>query len=299
VRSGLTAIAVGLMLAGAHLPRARAQECGALDFEGSAPLDGAGGVPTDALLHGRYGSQVVYSAEPVILEGPDGTVMAPVVFDGAEGSLIVTPDPMRPLSTYTVRWPALFDAAGRMGRGGVTTFTTGAGPDTTTPGIGTFDVTGWDVVGDHDACTDAREDRWTFTFDVTGLADDSGPGGLEVLVLQTFRPDRPDETDPDVVAVTGVLAFDDTISIRLARARGLGRVCFAAIARDLVGRPSAASPETCTHTRAPPFFDGCSASPRARGPSGPASWLWIAALALAISRGRRGPCRCASPDRRA
>ncbi len=279
---------------------ARAQCDPPADLVQSVPVDGATGVPTDALLHGWYGSGASYGGEPVLLDGPDGTTMPLAFFDGATGALIVTPETLRPRTSYTVRWPALFPAGGgEAGGAGASTFTTGDGLDAGPPRLEAIDAIAWDAVGSRDACTDSRQDRWTFTLDLVGLGDDGGIGAMEVVVFQTVRPDG-DDPEPDVV---GVDAIEDEggphrVTVRLARDRGLGRVCFRAIARDLVDHASSSTADACATTRAPPFFDGCSAAgPGARGAG--AVLVLVTSWACSRRRRSRSPGRRGAGTRRA
>jgi hypothetical protein len=107
---------------------------------------------------------------------------------------------------------------------------------------------------------------------------------LTLLVFQTKGPN----VDPAAPEPVRVSRMPSGSSVRVVRALddSIGDVCFAAIARDLTGKASASgSRETCVTTVAPPFFEGCSATPARRSGSGLA---FASLLALGLVLRRRG-----------
>ena len=251
------------------------------------PPDGAT-LPTDAVLRGRYAATARYDGEWVIVERPGlGEEEVEVAFDDAEGVLIVTPlRGWTPVADYVVQWPALFGVGGAsIGVGGVTAFRAGAGPDTSSPAPGVIGGLTWDVDKPHDDCSDAATERYFFRLYVGDAADDAGVDLLEAVIFQTLGPNLPEGAPPRPVWTGALPEGGGPIAFGLPREESLGRVCFSASLRDLSGRVSPASPEACTETRRPPFWEGCAAGAgsRAGGPSACA----VLALLLLVARRRR------------
>lgn len=267
---------------------ARATPCGRADLVAAFPPDQAGGVPVDATLSAHYADAAQYLGEPVAF-GTDGApVSVQATFDASESMLSFTPSgPLRPNTKYEIDWPGLRGPnSTAVGSALDVHFTTGAGTDGGPP---RFDgVTGieFDVSHARDECTNSVEDRYRFTLHLADASDDGGRDALALLVFQTSGPNIP-EGSPEPVSIT---PFPASSSITLDRAvpDAVGRVCFAAIARDLTGRISTSGDrEVCTHTAAPPVFFGCSlAGSRAR--AGVDAWPFaLLALGELVRRRRR------------
>jgi hypothetical protein len=68
----------------------------------------------------------------------------------------------------------------------------------------------------------------------------------------------------------------------------VGRICFAALVRDLTGKISTGGErEVCADVTRPPFFNGCAVAPRSSRSAG----FWLVALALLVALWRRGHAR--------
>jgi hypothetical protein len=77
-----------------------------------------------------------------------------------------------------------------------------------------------------------------------------------------------------------------TARVGLPTSRAVGRICFAALARDLTGKvSSSAGREVCVQTTAPPFFRGCAMS--GWDPAGWGAGPLVGALGWVALRARR------------
>jgi hypothetical protein len=268
---------------------ARAQTCGAPDLLSAVPLDGATRVPTTGPLHAFYAAAALYQDEPILLDLPDGTQQALIGdFAPAEGRLTLSPpDAMLPLAAYTVHWPELRGTtAGGKGLGRTVAFTTGAGPDLTPPSFAGASALTWDWVREDDDCTDKIEDRLLFDVALGEATDDGGRDSLTLVLSQTQGPLL--ATGPRQIFIGALPAAGQPVHVSLAVDGAVGRICFAALVRDLTDKISdGGDREVCAKTTEPPFFNGCAmAAPDRRGHG-----LWLAALALLLLVWRRGHAR--------
>jgi MYXO-CTERM domain-containing protein len=268
---------------------ARAQTCGAPDLLSAVPPDGATLVPTSGPLHAFYAAAALYQNEPVLLDLPDGTRQALLGdFDPAEGRLTLTPpDSLLPLAAYTVHWPELRGTtSGGKGLGRKVAFTTGAGPDTTAPSFAGATKVVWDWVREDDDCTDKIEDRLAFDVSLGEAADDGGRDSLTLVLSQTQGPLL--TTGPRQIFIGALPPPGQPAHVSLAVGSAVGRICFAALVRDLTDKISGGGDqEACVKTTEPPFFNGCAVATQGRRGSG----LWLAALALLFFVRRRGHAR--------
>jgi hypothetical protein len=265
--------------------RALAQTCGLPDLLSAVPPDGATGVPSGAPLHAFYAASALYQDEPILLDLPDGTEQALIgEFDPAEGRLtLVPPEPLAPLSSYVVRWPELRGTtAGGKGLGRQVGFTTGAAPDMAPPTFAGATGLVWDWVRDTDDCTDDIQDRLTFDIALGEASDDGGRAQLTLVLSQTQGPRL--ASGPRQVLLGGLPPEGEPARVTLAVDGAVGRICFAALLRDLVGQISGGGErEACAQTTQPPFFNGCSVAPAGRRGAG----LSVLCLALLLAVLRR------------
>lgn len=264
----LAALGVVLALA-SEAAVARAGDCGRPDLLETMPPDGASAVPTDARLHARYAPTAEYLGEEVVLEhvGVDERAVEPT-FDVNEGMLVVSPpEPLVPGDEYVIRWPRLRGlGTATLGRAAEVAFVAGDGPDTGAPEFGGLESIEWDVDRARDECTDSMQTRYVFDL---GLSDASDDGGRDSLGLVVFQTRGPGITAPVPFAVRRFPAPGKPLRVERTESVAVGTVCFAAVARDLVGRTSAgAETERCTVTISPPFFEGCAVASRSPGRSG-------------------------------
>lgn len=261
------------------------QSCNRPDLLDTMPPDGAESVPTNARLFAKYATNAEYLDEEILLEHV-GVGEQPVAgtFDDKEGILTVVPEQeLLPGHDYVIKWPRLRGLnSGNLGRGKEVSFHVGEGPDLEPPSFVGLTWIEWDVERSRDGCTDFLEDRYVFDFNLGTASDDGGRESLTLLLFQTKGPN----VDPDAPEPVRISRIPSGKTVRLKRALddGEGRVCFAAVARDLVGQISASgSREVCTTTVAPPFFEGCAV--RGRGPSAP--WLALGVLGMGLFTRRR------------
>ncbi len=289
------AIAAGLLLV-ASRPVHGADRCGDPDLIETLPPTGATSVPTDASLVARYALSTDYLGEKVVLieAGIEREVAA--LFDSSQGMLVVKPpEPLTPGTRFTIRWPALRGiGSATLGRGRSVEFSTGAGPDTETPSFDGVLTTRWNVERIHNACTDAAEERYVFDVKLAAANDDGGRASLTLVVFQTVGPQV--GKSPRPVVTRAMPGGDAIVRVELPANEALGKVCFAAIARDLTGKISASgSKEVCTETIAPPFFQGCTFASTAAVGTTPTSAAAVVALmgsaaaAVLVRRRRRRP----------
>ncbi|HEV8244210.1 MAG TPA: hypothetical protein VGP93_00440, partial [Polyangiaceae bacterium] len=252
---------------------ASALPCASSDVLDTMPPDGAEHVPVNATLSARYTQSAEYLGEDVVLESANGDqTIELATFDSAEGLLSITPSTaLVPGDPYTVHWPGLRGRnTASVGRGKDATFFVGNGEDTGPPSFEGLRRVDWDVARESDDCTDTLEDRYVFDLDLGTADDDGGRESLALLVFQTKGPSVPEGSPPTELAIELIPAASDPAKVRLSKRDSLGKVCFAAAVRDLVGQISAsANHEVCTKTVATPFFYGCALAPRrVRSPGG-------------------------------
>jgi MYXO-CTERM domain-containing protein len=268
---------------------ASAQTCGAPDLLSAVPPYGADLVPVAAPLHAFYAAAAIYQSESVLLDLPDGTQQALVgEFAAAEGRLTLTlPDPLLPLTVYTVHWPELRGTtSGGKGLGKKVTFTTGAGPDVAPPSFAGATALAWDWVRETDECTDEIEDRLAFDVSLAEASDDGGRDSLTLVLSQTQGPQL--ATGPRQIYIGALPSPDKPAQVSLAVDSAVGRICFAALVRDLTDKISGGGDsEVCVQTTRPPFFNGCAFAPAGRDGTG----LGLGALGLLLVGRRRRHAR--------
>ncbi|MEB2310680.1 MAG: hypothetical protein OZ921_00115 [Sorangiineae bacterium] len=268
---------------------AQAAPCARPDLRDAFPPNGASAVPTDAVLTAHYGLTADYLGEPVELERVGGGVETlSASFDANEGLLtVVPPGGLIAGARYELRWPSLRGKnSATKGRTESVSFAVGDGPDRSPPTFAGVAELDWDVVRDADECTEGIEERYAFDLSLAPADDDGGRGSLALIVFQTAGPGIDASTGPVPISVSHFPA-EGTVRVVRPIPSAIGHVCFAAIARDLVGNVSAGgSSERCADTVPPPFFYGCSSAPPGRGRA-PAAPLGLALLAFfALRRGR-------------
>ena len=285
MRAVMLAGAVAVLLPGL----ARAQTCGAPDLLSAVPPDGATAVPMAAPLHAFYSASALYQGEPILLDLPDGTQQAlGGDFDPAEGRLTLTlPDPLLALATYTVHWPELRGTTvGGKGLGRKVTFTAGQGPDRAPPSFAGATKVTWDWTRENDDCTDKIEDRLAFDVALAEAVDDGGRDSLTLILSQTQGPLL--AAGPRQILRGALPAQGQPAHVSLALDSAVGRICFAALVRDLTDKISGGGDqEVCVQTTRPPFFNGCAIAPSRRGSGG----LLLGALALWLTLRRRKHAR--------
>ena len=239
---------------------ARATPCGHPDLVETVPADGASGVPINAGLSARYVATAEYLNEPITLEHIGGeTQPTSATFDANEGLLtVVPPMPLIPSEMYRISWPALRGlTTAALGKAAVVTFTAGTAEDTAAPEFSGVRSLAWDVERPKDECTDTPEDRYRFDIGLGDVSDDGGRDMLTVVVFQTSGP-RASGGSPEPVLLQRMPEPGQEVHVRRAIGDAVGRVCFAALVRDSLGRVSNSTDrEVCTTTVKPPFFYGC------------------------------------------
>ena len=300
IRLGVGLLPGAVLLLATHTARAA---CGTPDLVDTLPPDGQGAVPTNTPLSANYELGTTYQYEPVIVSASPGTRRELTAsYSRALRTLVATlpidgdfpGGQLQPSTEYTVEWPGLrSDALSRVGRGATVTFTTGAGPDASSPSFEGARGVRWGFEREFDSCSDTESDR--YVFDV-GLSPPSYSGGEELLMLHVFQTaGRLLEKDENGKFVSeevhrGRYQGSESVRIKQAIAVGFGRVCFSAFVEAPNGLISQGSEtEACTETEHPPFFEGCSfGAPRTRSNS----WLlWLALFALVGSRLARSRSR--------
>ena len=288
MRLALHRIAGGVLFAALALAplTARAAPCGRPDVDETFPPNGSDGVPQNADLAAHYAAPADYVDEEVTLVGPNGDVLVDVVYDEAESMLRALPISDLVPGAHVVTWPGLRGVATNRGLGLTVEFKVGSARDEQMPTFSGLTSIDWDLSRELDECTDTVEDRFWFDLGVGSASDDSDPSLLAVVVFQT-RTANGQKSAPEQVAVR---SMPPNRRIRVERpAMGEGKVCFAAVTRDLVHNVSGGGDqEVCVETTEPPFFDGCSlgAGNRTGGVPG-----FLLALSLSLVARRRGARR--------
>jgi len=246
--------------------RAFAGNCALPDLAETMPPDGATTVPTNATLSARYATTADYLGEKIVLQHvltPEPLKTEDFEVKGTwvatEGMLSITPPtPLVSGDKYIVKWPGLRGLnSANLGRGKDISFRVG-GEDKQAPKFAGLTGIEWDVEREKDTCTDMVEDRYVFNVDVGLAEDDGGRESLTLLVFQTSGS-APSVGAPSPILVQRIPNAGEKLRIVRAVDRGVGKVCFAAITRDLTGKVSSSSGETCVDTVEPPFFYGCHA----------------------------------------
>lgn len=265
---------------------AHAASCGHADLLDTLPPDGAQGVPTDAALSARYAITAEHQGEEVLL-GREGEPARAVkaTFDRVLSTLTARPEePLAPGTAYVVTWPGLRSVStGGRAAGATVRFTTSAGPDRAAPEFAGLERVAWDLRRDQNDCTDSQEDRLVFDLTLGAASDDGGRASLALEVFQTAGPTLADGAR--AVLSRAIPAEGARVRVALPVDEAVGRICFAALVRDLVGQTSGGGDrEVCAETTAPPFFYGCAVA-GARG--SPVGFAPLLALLWAVSRRRR------------
>lgn len=263
---------------------ARAEPCGRPDVDATFPPQGASGVPQNAILAAHYRAPADYGGEPVTLTLDETTdVPVDVAYDNGESMLRAVPlAPLAP-GRYSVVWPALRGVATSVGLGATRSFSVGTAVDTAPPHFDGLRKATWDFSREEDPCTDSQADRYEYQLSLGEHADDLPSSLLSVVVFETRSPKHPAGTPPIELAVVPLPAGGSITILRPSKEAG--KVCFAAVLRDLALYTSGGGDqEACVDTVEPPFFEGCSFA--ARGRSTPAP-LGLVLLALVALRARR------------
>lgn len=267
---------------------ALAEDCAKPDLLEAYPgnADPPREVPTNATLTAHYAPTAQYLGETVTLDSAaTGSVVVDATFDSSEGLLTVTPQTLTPGSQYTIHWPKLagIGTASR-GKGADVDFLVASGADQISPTFAGLSRVDWDVHRYRDKCTDSLEDR--FDFDLwPGIAgDDFSLEHLALVVFQTKGPHVQAGSSPTPISIQKLPPAGDSARVVLSLDDGAGRVCFAALVKDLTGKVSTgADREVCTRTTRPPFFYGCAVS----RPLVSRSWPWPVSLLLLSLAARR------------
>jgi hypothetical protein len=275
-----------------------AAPCGRPDVDLTFPPNNATSVPNNALFAAHYASPALYNDEAVTLTDAAGNdVAVTVTYDDAESTLHAAPDQTLGDGSHRIDWPGLRGVSGGgLGRGRTTNFfvqsTTDAAPPTF---AGLIDID-WDLARDRDPCLDRLDDRFVFRLKVGAASDDVGAELLALQIFETRDPLTPDQTGPTKVGVRGWPA-DGSVEVRRPAGKA-GQTCFAAVVQDLLGNVSGGGErEVCIKTQKPPFFDGCSLSPRGVTPGASASKLWFLLALIGLRRRGRGQSAKARPTR--
>jgi MYXO-CTERM domain-containing protein len=265
---------------------AAAAPCGRADLLHAFPPDEATNVPIDATLSAHYARSAEYLGEPV----PFGTEGAPVPvavdFDSTQALLSYTPGgSLLPNTRFEIQWPPLHGLnSATVGSAFKVHFTTGASVDGAPPEFDGLTRISFDVSHARDECTDSVEDRYRFRLGLSDASDDGGRDALALLVFQTSGPNIP-EGSPEPVLLTP-LPESNAIALDRAVPDAVGRICFAAIVKDLTGKISSSGDrEVCIQVAEPPVFFGCSAG---GGRTGTGVWAALGAGLLILVRRRRG-----------
>lgn len=269
---------------------ASAATCGRPDLIETFPSADATGVPPNARLFARYASTAEYLNEPISLEhvavGPEE---ATSTFDANEGLLSVVPKmPLVAGDKYKISWPALRGlTTAALGTSAEVTFESGSLEDTEAPRFDGARGLAWDIERYDDDCTDAPEDRYRFDVSIGDATDDGPRDMLALVVFQTSGPQS--SGSPEPVFVGHLPERGKVAEVRRPIESAIGRICFAALVRDSLGRTSnSADHEVCVTTVRPPFFYGCALA-RGRGSSSVVMGVVMAvSLAWRSRRRRRG-----------
>lgn len=267
---------------------ALANDCGKPDLLEAYPgvSDPPSAVPTNATLTAHYASTAQYLGETVTLESAStGSVTVDATFDASEGLLTVTPQALSSGTQYTIHWPKLagIGTASR-GKGADVTFVVASSADQSSPTFTGLSSIDWDVRRYRDECTDSLEDRFAFDLWPGDASDDFPTEDLALIVFQTKGPHVQASSSPTPVSIQKLPPSGDSARVVLSLDDGAGRVCFAALVKDLTGKVSTgADHEVCTHTTKPPFFYGCTVS----APLASGSWPCSPSLLLLSLAARR------------
>ncbi|HWP06843.1 MAG TPA: Ig-like domain-containing protein [Polyangiaceae bacterium] len=266
---------------------ARAEPCGRPDVDATFPPHGASGVPQNAILAAHYSAPADYDEEPVKLTlGEDVDVPVVVSYDNGESMLRAVPQAPLATGTYQLVWPPLRGVATSVGLGATRSFSVGTAVDSAAPHFDGLRKASWDFSREDDPCTDSLEDRYGFELSLGEYSDDLPSSLLSVVVFETRSPKHPAGTPPTELAVLP-LPSDGRVVIQRP-SKEAGKVCFAAVLRDLALYTSGGGDEeACVETVEPPFFEGCSVATRGRSAPGPLALVLVALVGLGARRRRR------------
>jgi len=281
--SGAAAVAMGLLA----VSPARVEPCGRPDVDATFPPQGASGVPQNAILAAHYRAPADYENEPVTLTlDEDIDVPVDVSYDNGESMLRAVPLATLAPGSYRIVWPALRGVATSVGLGATRTFSVGTALDTEPPHFDGLHKATWDFSREDDPCTDSQEDRYTYDLTLGAYGDDLPSSLLSVVVFETRSPKHPAGTPPTELAVVP-LPSGGTVSVARP-SKEAGKVCFAAVLRDLALYTSGGGDEeACVETVEPPFFEGCSLAARGGSAPVPVALVLVGLVALRARRRRR------------
>jgi hypothetical protein len=258
---GARSACVSLGLVSALSANAAAAPCGRPDVDVTFPPNAAEAVPQNAILAAHYRAPADWQDEGVTLTGPDGAELAvDVSYDAAESTLRAVPQGTLLEGEHRIVWPALRGVATGVGLGQTASFRVGASEDVAAPRFSGASGIEWQLLREQDPCTSGLEDRFQYDIELGELSDDQARSLLSVVVFETRSPTHTSGV-PKQLAVLP-LANDGHIHVERSSTRS-GVVCFAAILRDLALFSSGGGDqEVCAKTTEPPYFEGCSLSPR-------------------------------------
>jgi hypothetical protein len=270
---------------------AHADSCTSPDLVETIPANDAQGVPTNALLFGRYLTIAQYEQEPIGFERA-GAAMVSLTgsFDSTSGLLQVTPPaPLVPGASYVVHWPALRGLnTANLGSNMDQNLTAGAQADTQPPTFAGLTSISWDVSRTSDSCNSAIDQRYVFDLSLGAADDDGGRDSLTLIVFQTAGPALEASTRSQVL-VQRIPPPGQHVQVSSAIESAVGHICFAAIVRDLTLKTSFSGAPVCVDTVAPPFFYGCDVANGRSDSKGGAACAALLVLGLARNRWRRRP----------
>jgi hypothetical protein len=267
--------------------KARAEPCGRPDIDATFPPQNAAGVPQNAILAAHYSAPADYGDEPVTLTlGGTTDVPVSVSYDNGESMLRAIPDAPLAAGSYRIVWPALRGVATSVGLGATRSFSVGTAADSAPPRFDGLRKATWDFSREDDPCTDSLEDRYGYDLSLGDYGDDLPTSLLSVVVFETRSPKHPAGTPPTELAVVPLPSGG---SVHIERpSKEAGKVCFAAVLRDLALYTSGGGDEeACVETVEPPFFEGCSLTRRGRSTPAPLALVLVTLVGLRVRRRRR------------
>lgn len=265
---------------------ARGAPCGRPDVDATFPPHEASGVPQNAILAAHYSAPADYRGEPATLTRDGVDVPVDAAYDAAESMLRASPSTALVPGHYSIVWPALRGVATGVGLGQGASFAVGDGVDTAAPHFEGLRAARWDFTRETDPCTDSLEDRYGYDLELGELGDDQASSLLSVVVFETQGPGRASSAAPTELAVVPMPSGG---TVHVARtSKEAGKVCFAAVLRDLTLNVSGGGDEeACVETVEPPFFEGCSLAGHRSATPGPLLGSVMVLAGLAARRRRR------------
>ncbi len=247
------AVASGLFAEPVH-----AQSCAKPDALEAFPAYGSAGVPLNAILSAHYFTSAEYDAEPVVLEEIGGERREALgSFNSSEGLLSLDPAGfLKPGMQYVVEWPALrgIRSASR-GKSLKVNFSVSNQSDSAPPEFSGIEGVHYRLERDQDGCAETVQDRFVFELKLGQPSDETSNQDLSLVVFQT----KPNSNESAVPVLTRAFPSNGRVEVPRRIEDSLGKVCFAALVRDLTGKVSASADRVvCTKTVKPPFFQGCS-----------------------------------------